>query len=115
MSGLRLLIDFRFKGNENERIVDNRLQWRTPRGTLCGYPQSPSGTSGPIPVAAVFKAPLKTLLQRKAGGRVALARQLRQGWEPAAQPIGIGGVFPEWYTRGRVLSEAKMYPVTSSK
>lgn len=53
---------FRFKGNGNERIVDNCPQWRTPCGILCSYPQSPTGASGLVPVGAVFKAPLKTLL-----------------------------------------------------
>lgn len=55
---------FRFKGNGNERIVDNCPQWRTPCGILCSYPQSPAGTSGLVPAGVVFKAPLKTLLQR---------------------------------------------------
>lgn len=55
---------FRFKGNGNERIVDNCPQWRTPCGCLCSYPQSPAGTSGLVPAGVVFKAPLKTLLQR---------------------------------------------------
>lgn len=35
-----------------------------PCGILCSYPQSPAGTSGLVPAGVVFKAPLKTLLQR---------------------------------------------------
>jgi hypothetical protein len=55
---------FRFKGNGNERIVDNCPQWRTPCGILCSYPQSPAGTSGLVPAGVVFKGALKTLLHR---------------------------------------------------
>ena len=52
---------FRFKGNGNERIVDNCPQWHAPCGILCSYPQSPAGTSGLVPAGIVFKAPLKTM------------------------------------------------------
>lgn len=52
---------FRFKGNGNERIVDNCPQWRTPCGILCSYPQSPTGTSGLVPVGDCFQSPFENL------------------------------------------------------
>lgn len=58
---------FRFKGNGNERIVDNCPQWRTPCGILCSYPQSPAGTSGLVPAGDCFQSPFENLAATGSG------------------------------------------------